>query len=87
MARFRQFTKRQLWQRFLVQKVPTFYMIVDKQLNKSGCCNNFQEQTFRKFRCCWITVCNVCRGGFFNLQSAVVMVMPSFLHQKVNERR
>jgi hypothetical protein len=30
MARFRQFTKRQLWQRFLVQKVPTFYMIVDK---------------------------------------------------------
>jgi hypothetical protein len=32
MARFRQFTKRQLWQRFLVQKVPTFYMIVDKLL-------------------------------------------------------
>jgi hypothetical protein len=32
MARFRQFTKRQLWQRFLVQKVPTVYMIVDKQL-------------------------------------------------------
>jgi hypothetical protein len=32
MARFRQFTKRQLWQRFLVQKVPTFYMIVDKVL-------------------------------------------------------
>jgi hypothetical protein len=30
MARFRQFTKRQLWQRFLVQKVPTFYMIADK---------------------------------------------------------
>jgi hypothetical protein len=30
MARFRQFTKRHLWQRFLVQKVPTFYMIVDK---------------------------------------------------------
>jgi hypothetical protein len=30
MARFRQFTKRQLWQRFLVQKVPTFYTIVDK---------------------------------------------------------
>jgi hypothetical protein len=35
MARFRQFTKRQLWQRFLVQKVPTFYMIVDKKLIKS----------------------------------------------------
>jgi hypothetical protein len=32
MARFRQFTKRQLWQRFLVQKVPTFYMIVDKTI-------------------------------------------------------
>jgi hypothetical protein len=32
MARFRQFTKRQLWQRFLVQKVPTFYMIVDKMI-------------------------------------------------------
>jgi hypothetical protein len=29
MARFRQFTKRQLWQRFLVQKVPTFYTIVN----------------------------------------------------------
>jgi hypothetical protein len=34
MARFRQFTKRQLWQRFLVQKVPTFYMIVDKLIYK-----------------------------------------------------
>jgi hypothetical protein len=36
MARFRQFTKRQLWQRFLVQKVPTFYMIVDKNISKLG---------------------------------------------------
>jgi hypothetical protein len=36
MARFRQFTKRQLWQRFLVQKVPTFYMIVDKGVMDSS---------------------------------------------------
>jgi hypothetical protein len=35
MARFRQFTKRQLWQRFLVQKVPTFYMIVDQVIKSS----------------------------------------------------
>jgi hypothetical protein len=35
MARFRQFTKRQLWQRFLVQKVPTFYMIVDKNIGSA----------------------------------------------------
>jgi hypothetical protein len=37
------FSKRQLWQGFLVQKVPTFYAIVDKRYKlswKRRCCKN-----------------------------------------------
>jgi hypothetical protein len=47
MARFRQFTKRQLWQRFLVQKVPTFYMIVDK--SHKGISKFSTKRRFLKF--------------------------------------
>jgi beta-galactosidase GanA len=51
MALFREFTKRQLWQRFLVQKVPTFYMIVDKSIKAlREVTTNFWQNRRRKLR-------------------------------------